>query len=137
MHLPFLHADWCSQCSDSEFCRGKTCSRSFANRYFHQCCVTFTNWKKIYASYLSSCYNRLWQINSSDPCIYFIIIRFYIAQKLKLLISIGSSSIIIPPLTVIIEQMARDCEYYGISYVDLSKVRKEISFFQVKKLHKF
>ena len=30
--------------------------------------------------------------------------------------------IVIPPLTVIIDQLSRDCEIYGISFVDLSKV---------------
>ena len=30
--------------------------------------------------------------------------------------------IVIPPLTVILDQLSRDCEIYGITFVDLSKV---------------
>ena len=30
---------------------------------------------------------------------------------------------VIPPLTVIVDQLSHDCEKYGISYVNISKVR--------------
>ena len=36
---------------------------------------------------------------------------------------LGRYCFIVPPLTVIIAQLASECEHYGLSYVDLSKVR--------------
>ena len=33
--------------------------------------------------------------------------------------------IVIPPLTVILDQLSRDCQFYGITYVDVSKVKSK------------
>ena len=38
--------------------------------------------------------------------------------------NIGGPCFVIPPLTVILDQLAKDCENYGISYVDVSKVQR-------------
>ena len=54
------------------------------------------------------------------------------SHKCYFLVTSDAVCFIIPPLTVILDQLVKDCEHFGLQYVDVSKVRMKLIFTAVK-----